>query len=449
MQIKSKSKKQKLKRKSTWVDINDPKICQKILQKHYGSLFPTKGIPDFIKLYRIIKKGFNRNDEPSKVPSAVDHFVESKKKGNQSENEVATPTNLKGRMPLNQSTPKKHLEGSLNKNNVNENDLQKDKSVSKMSSKEDSNECNKVEVRIKEGSNNFHLLLLELMKDTMNFDKRKAVIKFKTKQAAKNFINNKKVKAIVENEQIVEILPCEASASNTDGYSCNAVEFNIKQSGLVGDMQSSFKKLAYQYLCVLMFIDEELDVDKTTIVITFKTEADAEKFINENKWKDHIETKRLVKTVPCQNTSSISSQSSSSSSVAENRSKTDVPADECNKVDVDIVDQAENYQLLLSKLMCNKIQNVYKGKAVITFNNRAEAERFISDQAWSSVIKNPTLVRTESCENSDTQLKSSKGVSKRKKRKYQEIADQMAKAAIQKYHKRINQLDGVINHSQE
>jgi len=198
-----------------------------------------------------------------------------------------------------------------------------------------------------------------------------------------------------------------------------------------------------------MFIDKELEVDKTTVVITFKTEADAEKFINENRWKDHIETKRLVKTVPCQNTDSISSQSSSSSSVAENRSKTDVITDECNKVDVDIVDQAGNYQLLLSELMCNKIQNVYKGKAVITFNDRAEAERFISDQAWSSVIKNPTLVRTESCENSDTQPKNYKGVSKRRKRKYQEVADQMAEAAIQKYHKRIKQLDEINNHNEE
>jgi len=446
MQIKSKSKKQKLKRKNTWVDINDSKICQKILQKHYGSLFPTGGFSDFVKLYQIFKKGFNRNDEPSKVPNAVDYFVEPRKKVNQSENEVATLSNLKGIKPQKQSTPKKRPKSSPTKSNANENDIQKYKSVSKLSKEEDSNECNKVEVKIKEGSNNFHLLLLELMKDTMNFDKRKAVIKFKTNEAARNFIKNKKLKAIVENEKIVEILPCEASASNTDNYSCNAVEFDIKQKGFDGDMQSSFKELAYQFLCVLMFMDEELDVDKTTAIITFHTEADAINFMNEEKWKDHIESKTLVKTVPCKKPDSILSQSSSSSSVAENRSKTQ---DECNKVDVDIVDKAGNYQLLLSKLMCNKIQNVYKGKAVITFNDRAEAERFISDQAWSSVIKNPTLVRTESCENSDTQPKNYKGVSKRRKRKYQEVADQMAEAAIQKYHKRIKQLDEINNHNEE
>ena len=53
-----------------------------------------------------------------------------------------------------------------------------------------------------------------------------------------------------------------------DNYSCNAVEFDIKQKGLDGNMQSSFKELTYQYLCVLMFMDEELDVDKTTAIIT-------------------------------------------------------------------------------------------------------------------------------------------------------------------------------------
>jgi len=436
MQIKSKSKKQKLKRKNTWVDINDPKICRKILQKHYGSLFPTSSSnpPNEKGWKNKLSKSFGIFN--SKETS--DAVNESRKKGNLSESDIATLRNIMGIKPLKQSTPKKQPEGSTTKNNVQENDLQKDKTVGKLLNKADSNECNKVEVKIKEGSNNFHLLLLDLMKDTMNFDKRKAVIKFKTKEAAINFIKNEKVKAIFENKQLVEILPCEESASNTDGYSCNAVEFDIKQSGLVGDMQSSFKELAYQYLCVLMFIDEELEVDKTTAIITFNTEADAINFMNEKKWEDHIESRRLVKTVPCQNTSSISSQSSSSSSVAENRSKTQ---DECNKVDVDIVGQAGNYQLLLSKLMCNKIHNVYKGKAVITFNDRAEAERFISDQAWSSVIKNPTLVRTESCENSDTQPKNYKGVSKRRKRKYQEVADQMAEAAIQKYHKRIKQFD--------
>jgi len=438
MQIKSKSKKQKLKRKNTWVDINDSKICQKILQKHYGSLFPTGGFSDFVKLYQIIKKGFNRNDKPSKVPKAVDSFVESRKKGNHSENEVATPTKFIEGTHLKQSTPKKHLEGSQTKNNVEENNLQKNKTVGKLPNKADSNECNKVQVKIKEGSSDFHLLLLELMKDTMNFDKRKAVIKFKTKEAAINFIKNEKVKAIFENKQLVEILPCEESASNTDGYSCNAVEFDIKQSGLVGDMQSSFKELAYQYLCVLMFIDEELEVDKTTAIITFNTEADAINFMNEKKWEDHIESRRLVKTVPCQNTSSISSQSSSSSSVAENRSKTQ---DECNKVDVDIVGQAGNYQLLLSKLMCNKIHNVYKGKAVITFNSHEDAVKFIRKQPWKKVVENPRLVRTEPCGNSETQQKNSKGVSKRRKRKYPEIADQMAEAAIQKYHKRMKQFD--------
>ena len=53
-----------------------------------------------------------------------------------------------------------------------------------------------------------------------------------------------------------------------DKYSCNAVKFDIKQKGFDGDMQSSFKELAYQFLCVLMFMDEELDVDKTTAIIT-------------------------------------------------------------------------------------------------------------------------------------------------------------------------------------
>ena len=104
-------------------------------------------------------------------------FSESRKKGNLSESDIATLRNIMGIKPLKQSTPKKQPEGSTTKNNVQENDLQKDKTVGKLLNKADSNECNKVEVKIKEGSNNFHLLLLDLMKDTMNFDKRKAVIK--------------------------------------------------------------------------------------------------------------------------------------------------------------------------------------------------------------------------------------------------------------------------------
>jgi len=467
MPIKRKSNKQKLKRKNTWVDINDPIMCRKLLQKHYGSLFPTSSNPTNEKdpkkdkdapitnkgiINQAIQKFFiqlkgkiiDKSKTPKKISLQSTESTSHKKTPpneprNSEQSKVATPGSSI-ELIQKHSTPKTLSGGSPTK---------KKETTGEMSMVDDSDEYNKVEFKMKEGSNNFDLLMLELMKDTMDFDKRKAVIKFNTKEAAMNFIKNKKLEGIVENKQLVEILPCEKSSSNTDTELYNAVEVDFKQRGLVGDKQSNV--LAYLYLCVLMMIDEQLEVDKTTVVFTFNTKADAEEFLKkkkEGKLNDLVDTRSFVKTVPCENTNLILSQSNSSSSIAENRSKMDVPKDVCNKLEVDIVDKARNYQLLLSELMCDKIPNVYKGTAVITFKSQADAKNFIRKRPWKEV-KDSKLVRTKSCENSDTQLKSSKGVSKRRKRKYRQIVDQMTKAQMQEYHKRIKQLDEIIKSSQQ
>merc|ERR1740131_706890 len=85
-------------------------------------------------------------------------------------------------------------------------------------------ECNKVEVEINQGSKNFILFLSELIKigNELNVDDSKAVITFKSKADAKNFIRGKKFNDLVHSRRLVKTVHCKIPDE------CTKVKVDIK-----------------------------------------------------------------------------------------------------------------------------------------------------------------------------------------------------------------------------
>jgi len=413
------------------------------------------------------KKSPAHDEDTSKEKSPKKRSKRSSSRRNEENNENSKKNEESGEKPQknkeNAEKPKKNKESAerTNKNNNcllkeilheycqeiendQENDLLDDEGAKSDKVKEEdlshnkstrtievsSNECHKVEVRLNGEYKAFELFFLELMKveNRLNINKTKAVITFKAKKYALKFLRNDgKLKEFIENVRLVKILPCEESTSalKTDNDSCNAVEFDIKQK----NGNTKFNKFAYWYYCMSLISDKAPNVDKTTAVITFETEADAKNFIKKEKLNDLLLSRRLVKTKACKDTQS----------------------DKCNKVEVDIADKTGSYEQFLSNLMCNDEYNIDKSNLVITFKSERDARNFKQQNKLQGIVENSRLVKALQC---DSQPKNSKGVSKRKKRKYQEVADHIRKSELLKtqmrnYQKRIKKLDEIINHSQE